>query len=139
MINAKDVIRMKVPYPSISDNLAVSAHMYICKGTDGTNYEFVKCQTLKPYMLTRKICNHYVDEKADITRNPFQRTTRIDCDKTFSTSGVRYDERLKTAVRPDVCRELYDDVIKELYADGYDKITVNETELLSINHLVMAG
>lgn len=26
---------------------------------------------------------HYWDENADITRNPFSRTTRIDCDKTL--------------------------------------------------------
>lgn len=136
MINTKDVIRMKMPYPSVSDKLAVSSHMYICKKADGLNYEYVKCQTLKPYMLANPIFKHYVDEDADISRNPFQRRTRIDCDKTFSTSKVQYDDGLKTITRPDVCQELYDNVIQELKADGYDKIAVNENELITINFMI---
>lgn len=136
MINTKDVIRMKVPYPSISDTLAVKSHMYICKGEDGSDYEFVKCQTLKPYMLMRSIMCHYVDEAADLTRNSFERETRIDCDKLFSLTGVRYDDGLKTTRRPDICQALYDRIIAELEADGYNEIEINEDELLAINSLI---
>lgn len=136
MINTRDVIRMRIPYPDISAGLAVSSHMYICKSVNGSVYEYVKCQTLKPKMLAGNLLKHYVDEEADISRNPFLRTTRIDCDKVFVTNSVQYDSRLKTTTRPDVCNELYDAVIKELNADGYDTIEMDEDELTSINPMI---
>lgn len=136
MINAKDVVRMKIPYPDISADLAVSSHMYICKSVCESAYEYVKCQTLKPKMLAGNLLSHYVDEEADKTRNPFQRTTRIDCDKVFTTKSVQYDSRLKTTVRPDICQELYEQVMKELAADGYVIIEMNEEELTGINPMI---
>lgn len=136
MINPKDVIRMKIPYPNISDKLAVSAHMYICKNVKDNVYEYVKCQTLKPKMLTSKILKHFVDEEADILRNPFQKATRIDCDKLFVTNSVQYDNGLKTVTRPDVCQELYDTVMKELDEDGNEEIKLNEDELISLNSMI---
>lgn len=136
MIKTKDVLRMKVPYPSISDTLAISPHMYICKTADAPNYEFIKCQTLKPYMMFGGVFNHYVDEPADIIRNPFQRTTRIDCDKVFTTSTVVYNDMLKTTTRPDVCQELFDKIVIELVKDGHDTISLNEDELVRINPFI---
>lgn len=136
MINPKDVIRMKIPYPNISDKLAVSAHMYICKNVKDNVYEYVKCQTLKPKMLTSKILKHFIDEEADILRNPFQKATRIDCDKLFVTSSVQYDDGLKTITRPDVCQELYDIVMKELDEDGNEEIELVEDELISLNSMI---
>lgn len=138
MINAKDVIRMKIPYPSIRDSLALSAHMYICKNASSSLREFVKCQTLKPYMLISGTMRHYCNETPDLTRNPFERTTRIDCDKLFHTDNVKYDLRLRTDSRPNICQELYDDVIKELNEDGYENIALNEDDLLRINPLISA-
>lgn len=136
MINAKDVLRMRIPYPGISSDLAVSSHMYICKTADTPVYEFVKCQSLKPYMLTNSLFNHYCDEMPDISRNPFRRPTRIDCDKLFTTEHVIYRDDLKTAARPDVCKELFDTVLTELHADGYMTVPVNEDELISINAFI---
>ena len=127
---------MKVPYPSVSDKLALSSHMYICKTANGTLREFVKCQTLKPYMLINGTMKHYCDEQPNITRNPFKRTTRIDCDKLFQTNTVKYDLGLRTDSRSDVCQSLYDEVVKELEIDGYNNITINEAELKSINPLI---
>ncbi len=127
---------MKIPYPNISDKLAVSAHMYICKNVKDNVYEYVKCQTLKPKMLTSKILKHFVDEEADILRNPFQKATRIDCDKLFVTDSVQYDNGLKTVTRPDVCQELYDTVMKELDEDGNEEIKLNEDELISLNSMI---
>lgn len=127
---------MKIPYPGIGSDLAVTSHMYICRKADGDYYEYVKCQTLKPAMLYNSLFKHCVDENADIARNPFQRTTRIDCDKMFCTDSVRYDDRLKTVVRPDVCQELYNMVAKELEADGYKKIGLDADILSLINPLI---
>lgn len=61
MINEKNVIIMKIPYPMINGGLALKPHMYICKKSQSTNHEFIKCQTLKPYMLTSNIMQHYWD------------------------------------------------------------------------------
>lgn len=138
MINAKDVIRMKIPYPSIHDSLALNSHMYICKNANSSLREFVKCQTLKPYMLISGTMQHYCDEIPDLARNPFKRTTRIDCDKLFYTDNVKYDLRLRTDSRPDICQELYDDVVKELNDDGHENIALNETDLLKINPLIIS-
>ena len=125
-----------MPFPDISSTLAVSAHMYICQNAESSNYQFVKCQTLKPYMLTQNIMRHYWDETPDINRNPFQRDTRIDCDKTFSTSSVSYDDSLKTTVRPDVCEDVMSHINAELTADGYTRNAINEVDLINLNPLV---
>lgn len=136
MINVKDVIRMKVPFPTINSNLAVQAHMYICGKSSAHGYGFIKCQTLKPNMIGSSKFTHYVDEEPDASRNPFTHTSRIDCDKFFITESVCYDDNLKTTLRPDVCQELYDDVQRELIADGYNEISMNENELISLNYLI---
>ncbi len=136
MISRKDVIRMKIPYPSISSGLASTAHMYICRSVNGLDYEYVKCQTLKPYLITQNLMKHFIDENPDINRNPFSRTTRIDCDKTFCTHGVTYDDAMKTTVRPDVCDDLFDSIELELLADGYCAVNLPENELQAINGLI---
>ena len=127
---------MKVPYPTISDGLALKAHMYICRASGTSYYEFVKCQTLKPYMLINNTMTHYLDEQPDITRNPFARTTRIDCDKTFKTYSVTYDDALKATSRPDVSEEVFNLLENELLADGYEEIDVSEDDLKSLNSLI---
>ena len=127
---------MKIPYPGIQSGLALKTHMYICKETDAKMYEYIKCQSLKPIMLTRTTMRHFYDETPDITRNPFSHTTRIDCDKTFNTNSVNYDDKLKTTRRPDVCLELFSNVLAELEKDGYQKIDLNEEELKQLNWLI---
>ena len=136
MISRRCVVRMKIPFPSINSRLAVLAHMYICRQADSPRYEFVKCQTLKPYMLTGNTIRHFWDEEADIARNPFTHTTRIDCDKTFRTTTVEYDDRSLTISRRDVCEEIIFHVEEELQADGFSIIALNEDELVSINALI---
>ena len=137
MIKERDVIRMKVPYPSINSRLAVQAHMYICKSSDTSRYSFVKCQTLKPYMLINNPLKPFIDEPADIRRNPFSRTTRIDCDKLFSTEKVKYDDALLATRRRDVCEELYDAVTAELEQDGWENVAIDDgNKLVSLNQMI---
>ncbi len=136
MINQKDVIRMKVPYPSITDGMAMTSHMYICRTQSDTDYEYVKCQTLKPYMLINNPMQHYHDEQPDLARNPFTRTTRIDCDKLFSTHTVTYDDQMRTTNRPDVCDDLFAKMELELLTDGYQNININEDKLKILNRFV---
>ena len=137
MINERNVIRMKFPYPSVSSRLAVQAHMYICKSAEQPRFSFVKCQTLKPYKLINNPLKHFIDEPADLARNPFERTTRIDCDKLFITENVRYDDALIATRRSDVCQELFDNVLAELEQDGWEDISIeNEQELAQLNPLI---
>ena len=72
-----------MPYPNMSSNLAIKSHMYICWKNVDHDVSIIKCQTLKPYMILNNVIDHYVDEEADISRNPFKHATRIDCDKVF--------------------------------------------------------
>ncbi len=138
MISRKDVIRVRMPFPDISSDLAITSHMYICRQVDGTTYRFVKCQTLKPQMLGSGLMRHYWDEQPDLSRNPFCHMTRIDCDKEFCTTGVEYHEALRTTVRTDVSGDVMREVERELFCDGYSSYRIDETSLLQINPLVSA-
>ena len=132
-IKRKDVLRLRIPFPNISSTLAVSSHMYICRNVEESTYEFVKCQTLKPSMLASNIMRHFWDEHPDPARNPFHCTTRIDWDKVFQTSGVYYDDALKTTSRPDVCDDVMAQIETKLLCDGYNTIYMNSQDVLSLN------
>lgn len=136
MINEKDVIRMKIPFPSIHDTLAVQSHMYICKKSFGHKKEFLKCQTLKPYMLRNSPIIHYYDEAPDITRNPFRHTTRIDCDKIFYTSTVIYDSNICTNIRRNICDGLHSHLLTLL--QNYAIYELDEESLIELNEHIHA-
>ena len=136
LINRRDVIRVKMPFPDIASNLAVKSHMYICRQVNQNTFYFVKCQTLKPYMLINSPIGHYWDEKPDIARNPFKNPTRIDCDKEFVTRNVSYSDNLKTTTRPDVCEDVITHIDNELICDGYSSHSIKEDDLLHLNSLV---
>ena len=133
MIKERHVVRMKIPFPSASSELAYSPHMYICMKAVPPQYKFVKCQTLKPYMLISNVIKNYCDEAPDISRNPFKHMTRIDCDKTFCTSGVEYDAGLLTTARPDICKELFAEIQDKLCGEN---ILLDKAELLELNVLI---
>lgn len=133
MIDRKDVVTLKTPFPNISSELAIRSHMYIChRVKDKTKY-FVKCQSIKPYMLIKNTMNHFLDEQPDIQRNPFKNSTRIDCDKDFYTLNLCYPKRLCTTIRPDVCEDVIQKVDVALTSDGYDSHSLNEQEMLQLN------
>lgn len=136
MIDVKDVIRMRIPYPSISSDLAVNAHMYVCKENSDYHYKFVKCQTLKPGMILNPSFKHFIDEEPDIERNPFRRTTRLDCDKLFSTDTVDYSPSMKTPSRNDVCDDLFRQILEQYAGGEYTLYPLNEPELISLNPLI---
>ena len=127
---------MKISFPDISSDLAVAPHMYICQKKNKCEFSFVKCQTLKPWMLTHRDLLHYLDEAPDINRNPFKHMTRIDCDKLFISSNVQYDDSMKTTLRPDVCEDIICRIDVELEADSYDSNSLNENELVQLNRLI---
>lgn len=111
LIDIKQVITMKIPFPTISSDLATSPHMYICLEKSELNKTFVKCQTLKPHHLGKNKPPFYrIIEKPNINRNPFRRTTLIDCDKLFLTDNVRISNSLLAEDRKDVCDDLFEDI-----------------------------
>lgn len=136
MINRKDVITVRVPFPNISSDLAITSHMYICKSKTGTCHELVKCQSFKPYMLIRQDVISYIDEEADTTRNPFKQKTRIDCDKIFITTNVEYDSALRTSTRPNICDGLADQIDEVMANNSPTRHCLNEDELVSLNRLI---
>lgn len=135
MIKVKDVITIKIPYPDINSSLAVQSHMYICNYVSNNNYNFLKCQRFKTYMLDAdyKDIISYQDEESDITRNPFNVKTRIDCDKIFITQNVSYDSSLLTKTRRDISDELYNILDKKIKSLKPREIYLCESDLVSLN------
>ena len=88
-------------------------------------------------MLIENPIKHFIDEPVDLARNPFTRTTRIDCDKLFATESVNYSEKLIASRRCDVCQELYNKVVSELEKDGWDDVSIgDEQKLIELNPLI---
>lgn len=135
MIERKNVITIKLPFPNINSGLAVKPHMYICYGTEGKMFNFIKCQRIKPKMIFSNKFRHYIDELPDIKRNPFVYPTRIDCDKMFMTEDVCYDDKLKTSIRPDISDDLMLEIDSELLCDGYTTYRIRTNDLLQLNPL----
>lgn len=132
-MNARDVITIKIPYPNLHNDLAVTAHMYIWNKDD--KVELVKCQRLKPSMIYNNNFKYYIDEKPDINRNPFRSITRIDCDKLFNTFNVNYDNRLKT--NNGICVELHKSVNSKILENkNIESIILDEAKLKRLNSLI---
>lgn len=132
MIKERDVVSLLIPFPDINTPLAKYPHMYICNQA-GSTKKFVKCQTKKPYHLRRDSePKKRITEKADITRNPFNNETIIDCDKNFILIGTSINLNARTSNRPDVCKELYDSVLCEL---NHRELNLHTFEIDEIKHL----
>lgn len=135
MIKKTEVIRMKVPFPNINAALAVTSHMYICIG-DGNKKEFVKCQTYKPiHEISSVRPFNFIKEPPSASRNPFNGTTTIDCDKSFCVDNVKMDERMLTTNRKDVCSELFTAVTLKTDHQNFSRESVDSNELCNLNWL----
>jgi len=137
LIEEKHVVTMKIPFPSISSGLAVSPHMYVCLTKQQYNKKFIKCQSLKPHHLGRNKRPYYrIVENVDINRNPFNRTTLIDCDKQFQVDGVEICTSLLTKKRNDVCDELFMDIRSMINNDVFETNLLNREELKELNYKI---
>ena len=132
-INKKDVITMKIPYPDINSQLAIQKHMYICCKKEKEHHGFDKVQTLKPYMINNPTFVNFVDEMADINRNPFAHQSRIDCEKIFTTTKIEYEDSIKTYKRPDVSNELFSKIKSKLSGYNYSIIPLDENVVVGLN------
>ncbi|MGJ9460272.1 hypothetical protein [Oceanobacillus sp. CF4.6] len=136
MIDQKDVVRMRVPFPNLDSKLAVQAHMYVCVDS-GTQKEFVKCQTFKPTHLIRsKPPYRCIVETPDIKRNPFQGKTTIDCDKSFYIENVVIDRSLLTTKRKDICEDLFTSITSVIGHVAFAKKVIDLAPFLSLNQKI---
>lgn len=140
MIEVKDVIRMRVPFPDIEAELAVVPHMYVCMEKSESKKSFIKCQTLKPKHLGRnKAPFRRVREKPDVTRNPFKQETLIDCDKLFIAESTTISTDLLTTIRRDVCENLYHQIGEVSEHDSLERHELDTAVLSSINHKIRSA
>lgn len=129
---------MRVPFPSISSELAVMAHMYVCL-EEGNNKEFIKCQTFKPmHKIAHKPPFHFIEETPNPERNPFQRKTTIDCDKSFCVTNVEVSTDLLTKTRRNVCPELFTEITNKINHLAFQKENLNTDELVRLNNKISA-
>ncbi|MBC6310962.1 hypothetical protein HCJ66_15605 [Listeria sp. FSL L7-1582] len=134
MIEQKDVITMRVPFPDISSDLAIQAHMYLCI-EKGANKSFLSCQTKKPLLMVESMPPFkYVEEAPDLSRNPFKYGTLIACDFSFCFKGIKVDKKMLTNRRRDVCEELFQDVVHKINHPDFSEVPVDEVQLLKLNH-----
>ncbi len=131
MINIKDVITLRVPYPDATGELAKKSHMYICVETTDPLCKLIKCQSFKPYhMLPNSAPLHRIVEQPDISRNPFQHPTVIDLDKLFSATRSLFPDRLKTAKG---ISDALLTTIQENISNTVENVTLSDAELKTIN------
>lgn len=133
MIETRDVVRLYMPFPDITSDLAVKLHMYICRESHDDSYVYLKCQSLKPSMIGDPRFVYYVDEDANSTRNPFRHTTRIDCDKLFGIRDVIMEDSLKLGTHCKVSENLMNDIETVLKASRPEVIQMDREEVRRIN------
>lgn len=133
LISKGEVVRLKMPYPDVSSQLAIDAHMYICY-KDGNKKEFVKCQSFKPYHLSpNSLPKHRIVENPDAARNIFKKKSIIDCDKIFVLENIEINRRL---IAGSVCKDIIDNIDKELNSHTYSAEIINSSDVVKINPLV---
>ena len=131
MIEVKDVIVLKIPYPDITSVLAERPHMYICCGISDSTCELVKCQTFKAYhrALGREPSRRVV-ENPDAARNPFRATTLIDLDKLIVATRSLLPDSLKTG--RGICNELHDEILCNLN-ETTKRVALDDANLRLLN------
>lgn len=132
MINVKDVVTLRVPYPDTFSELARKSHMYICIEAFCLYCTLVKCQSFKPYHLATNsapVCR--IIEQPDIARNPFRHPTIIDLDKVFVATRSLFQDNLKTA------QGVSDTLLSDIQANvdfNVARIALTNAELQAVNY-----
>ena len=134
MIDKADVITMYIPFPNINPSLALKEHMYICI-QDGNDKEFVICQSFKPtHLLPNYPPKQYLIEEKNENRNPFSKTTTIDCDKSFCASCIIIDKKILS--KRNVCKELFDSIIIKIRHSDFYKEHLDPISLCISNYFI---
>ena len=133
MIEKKGVIQIKVPYPDIGPGFAARVHTYICAKKVYAAKRLVECRSMKLSAIIHGAgAANYIIESPNLARNPFTRTTLIDCDKLF-IADIEIPQSLLATPRPDVSQKLFDEIADKLSAGmpSRVKLTRGETAALA--------
>ena len=133
MIEKKDVIRMRIPYPNINSDLAKNAHMYIC--LENHPKKFLKCQTSNRHALSKKNPPYqFVKADANINHTPFKRATLIDCDKSFVVNkDIIINEDLLTTRRRDISGKLFDQLKEKINHNDFREVVLDAKTVMQLN------
>ncbi len=124
MVERKEVVWIRLPFPSVSDKLARISHMYICLDRKDDDHWFAKVQTDKP--SARIHMTDFIPEPADKNRNPFRQNSLIDCDKRFLIEDCAISpDAYPVDGRKDVCDDLFDEVSKLIKGKPIENINVD--------------
>jgi len=138
MIEKKDVIRMRIPFPKTDAKLARKAHMYICIEN---NYpkKFLKCQTETPNRVRSNSPPYqYIKTMPDIHHNPFSSPTLIDCDKSFvMDQDIVISKKLLTTRRRDISAALFTKLIEKIKHDKFTEIVLEAEIVTQMNDKIM--
>jgi hypothetical protein len=122
LIEKREVILLKIAYPDLHSGLAKVAHMYICYQKVNQTKRLLKCQSYKlSNIVGGSGINRYVIEQPNLSRNPFTKTTIIDCDKLFLTKETISRDFLHEG-RNNISEELYDSIDAKIR--GYNPIRI---------------
>lgn len=130
MIDTKDVIFLKVPYPNQHGGLAKIPHRYVVETPRLTLFNI---QTAKPELVRRKIISHWVE--VDPTVGPVQHRSYIGLDVRFILEDAIVDDGAKTATPRPLDKGVFNQVIgktKNLENNAFLDID----ELVSMNTCV---
>ncbi|MBU5272851.1 hypothetical protein ACN9UU_08365 [Staphylococcus caprae] len=135
MINIRDVVKIKMPFPNISSALACRAHMYIC--CDNSDFDkVIKVQTFKPFLLTR--IENYLDSDYYIGEHPFKDKSLIDLDKCFNIEKGKLTKKLKVANNNGQISERFHSDIMSNTTNLFfcNDIHINTEELVSVDDYI---
>ena len=136
MIEKREVIQIKIPYPNMQSGLAKKSHMYICVNKVHSTKRLVKCQTMKlPNIIGSIGVACYIIESPNIDRNPFSRPTMIDCDKLFIIDSL-IPRSLLTKPRSDISEELHSEIAQKLKTNLPSRHRLSKEELKELNSIL---
>jgi len=134
MIEKKDVITMRIPFPKVDSKLARVAHMYICLENKYPK-KFLKCQTETPRRVRPNSPPYrYIKAMPDIHHNPFINPTLVDCDKSFVMDyDISINKKSLTLRRRDISEELFCKLEKKIRHDDFEEIVLDANIVALLN------
>lgn len=127
MISEKDVIKIRIPYPNITDNLAKHAHMYAVE-TD--RLSLFSIQTAKPFLVEQSILENYITLDCG-DGSPVRHKSYLAMDIRFILENVLVPDELKTPVglSDSIFERLKDKarfVKSDMLLDNQEVVQINE-------------
>lgn len=129
MIDKSNIIKLFIPYPTISDDLAKVRHMYV---VESLQYTLFNIQTAKPNLVRQKVINNFVVLEPG-KETPVRRRSYVGMDVRLILNGVIISDQAKTAVG--LSKEIFDDIVQHSLNVKKNK-NISTAELLLLNDTV---